>query len=152
MLQHMLGPRRVRHMSGCCRICWDEADSEPGGALVAPCNCKGTVKYVHLRCLQDWQQALRAQRMHSKAHICELCQRRYKWPVRVELGSRSQPHLSLQELALAWQRLTAVADGSAWVRAYAVWKKFVLVSSHRSEAAVVAEHLCIWLRTAELLH
>ena len=36
-----------------CRICHCERDNEMGH-LIAPCKCKGTLKYVHQSCLQQW--------------------------------------------------------------------------------------------------
>ena len=34
-----------------CRICHSE---EPAKDLIAPCNCSGSLKYVHQECLQHW--------------------------------------------------------------------------------------------------
>lgn len=34
-----------------CRICHS---NEPNKELIAPCNCAGTLKYVHQNCLQHW--------------------------------------------------------------------------------------------------
>ncbi|XP_073116787.1 uncharacterized protein [Elaeis guineensis] len=34
-----------------CRICLDTG----GGDLIAPCHCKGTQKYVHRSCLDNWR-------------------------------------------------------------------------------------------------
>ena len=34
-----------------CRICWEAPDGDPGGVLLSPCHCAGSMKYVHLRCL-----------------------------------------------------------------------------------------------------
>ena len=36
-----------------CRICFEE--DAGGGTLIEPCKCSGTLKSVHLRCLQRWQ-------------------------------------------------------------------------------------------------
>lgn len=36
-----------------CRICYcDEFEDE--SPLIAPCNCSGTMKYIHFGCLQKW--------------------------------------------------------------------------------------------------
>ncbi|KAF4676030.1 Katanin p80 (WD repeat containing) subunit B 1 [Perkinsus chesapeaki] len=35
-----------------CRICYDVAEKE--NPLVAPCTCKGSMKYIHLKCLRQW--------------------------------------------------------------------------------------------------
>lgn len=37
----------------CCRICLqtEESDANP---LISPCLCSGTMKYLHVECLQKW--------------------------------------------------------------------------------------------------
>jgi hypothetical protein len=45
-----------------CRFCL-ESD---GGRLVSPCNCKGSVSTVHIKCLDTWMQIKRSQR-------CPIC-------------------------------------------------------------------------------
>jgi hypothetical protein len=56
-----------------CRLCWDTADSnEPGGELLSPCACSGSLRYIHKRCLQDWQRTLRSQGQGRRANTCEL--------------------------------------------------------------------------------
>lgn len=37
-----------------CRFCFD--DEEEFGPLIAPCDCKGGQKYIHLSCLRQWQR------------------------------------------------------------------------------------------------
>eukprot|EP00193_Tetraselmis_chui_P007439 CAMPEP_0177758626 /NCGR_PEP_ID=MMETSP0491_2-20121128/4291_1 /TAXON_ID=63592 /ORGANISM="Tetraselmis chuii, Strain PLY429" /LENGTH=165 /DNA_ID=CAMNT_0019274385 /DNA_START=556 /DNA_END=1050 /DNA_ORIENTATION=- len=61
-----------------CRICWGASDSERGGQLVSPCQCTGSVRYIHLRCLHKWQRTLRSQGSTRKAHTCDLCCARYR--------------------------------------------------------------------------
>lgn len=41
-----------------CRVCYDAADGESGGALLTPCQCHGAsiLRFIHLRCLQEWLQ------------------------------------------------------------------------------------------------
>ena len=34
-----------------CRICYT---NEPSSPLISPCNCTGSLRYVHLTCLQKW--------------------------------------------------------------------------------------------------
>eukprot|EP00887_Chlorella_sp_A99_P007101 scaffold2.g7101.t1 len=53
-----------------CRICWEEADAgdAAGGALLADtCRCSGSLRYVHARCLLDWQ------RHAANPHTCATC-------------------------------------------------------------------------------
>jgi len=66
-----------------CRICLSET-AEPGNPFFSPCVCSGTMKYVHIKCLQRW--------LKSKLHVkdsgqsisiywktleCELCKSSY---------------------------------------------------------------------------
>ena len=43
-----------------CRICWDDGDEEPGGRLISPCKCTGSVvrflisTSVQLSLAQSW--------------------------------------------------------------------------------------------------
>lgn len=52
-----------------CRICL-EADGQGSEALISPCACSGSVRYVHRSCLDTW----RAMHMRSpKRFRCDLC-------------------------------------------------------------------------------
>lgn len=39
-----------------CYMCYENHDTEDD-ALVAPCDCKGDTRYLHVQCLQKWYQA-----------------------------------------------------------------------------------------------
>lgn len=39
-----------------CRICWDVGDKKPGGKLLRPCRCRGSMAHVHERCLAQWRE------------------------------------------------------------------------------------------------
>jgi cation transport ATPase len=47
-----------------CRICLEDVDT------ISVCNCKGTQKHVHLKCIQKWAH-------QQGATNCELCQHPY---------------------------------------------------------------------------
>lgn len=58
-----------------CRYC---SSSTEYGKLISPCKCRGSVKYVHSLCLQNWlssSQIINSSLKHSKvyAFLCELC-------------------------------------------------------------------------------
>jgi hypothetical protein len=38
-----------------CKICLGGEEPELG-RLISPCKCKGTIKYVHLECLNQWRK------------------------------------------------------------------------------------------------
>ena len=45
-----------KHME--CRICFN---GQSEGRLITPCLCKGTMRYIHMSCLQTWRsQSVRA--------------------------------------------------------------------------------------------
>ena len=65
-----------------CRICMGDASE---GRLFSPCKCKGSMKYVHVHCLQRW----RAEGAHARAFFeCGQCKYRYNLR-RVEVASLS---------------------------------------------------------------
>ncbi|XP_016972832.1 E3 ubiquitin-protein ligase MARCHF7 isoform X1 [Drosophila rhopaloa] len=47
-----------------CRICrWNRSDME---IIKCPCSCKGSVGFIHLKCLKRWI-------MHRRDNRCEIC-------------------------------------------------------------------------------
>ncbi|XP_017089224.2 E3 ubiquitin-protein ligase MARCHF11 [Drosophila bipectinata] len=47
-----------------CRICrWNRSDME---IISCPCNCRGSVGFIHLKCLKRWI-------MHRRDNRCEVC-------------------------------------------------------------------------------
>ncbi|XP_037937395.1 E3 ubiquitin-protein ligase MARCHF2-like [Teleopsis dalmanni] len=54
-----------------CRICrWNRSDME---IVKSPCNCKGSVGYLHLQCLKRWM-------LHRRDNHCEICHERFNIP------------------------------------------------------------------------
>lgn len=53
--------------STACRICHTNTINE---GLISPCNCKGSLAYVHLSCLERWLN-------QSSRSYCELCLYQY---------------------------------------------------------------------------
>ncbi|KAL4456275.1 hypothetical protein ABPG74_014236 [Tetrahymena malaccensis] len=56
-----------------CRICLDQGET-PDSAVCMPCKCSGSMKYVHVECLQAWI-------IQKKSLKCEICNYEYsvKW-------------------------------------------------------------------------
>jgi hypothetical protein len=52
-----------------CRICYDTEKNNKN--MIFPCKCKGTMKWVHLECLEKWIRI-------SKKKICGSCKYNYK--------------------------------------------------------------------------
>jgi len=65
-----------------CRICLLEGSS-PEDPLIAPCECRGTIQYVHLACLRHWVKGkLDLSESQSGSYFykpmsCELCKTQY---------------------------------------------------------------------------
>lgn len=67
-----------------CRICFEEETSE--NPFIWPCKCKGTSKYVHESCLNQWRQ----ENMDNPAYeICMECRYRYKYKYKYPIETDS---------------------------------------------------------------
>ena len=64
-----------------CRICLSEGT--PGEDLESPCECKGSLAYVHKKCLQQWCS-------EKGDLICELCKSPYRGNYHVPTPRRSE--------------------------------------------------------------
>ena len=51
-----------------CKICYMEEDNEEN-PLVRPCTCSGSLKYIHLKCLEHWINT----RSYDKVDSTEIC-------------------------------------------------------------------------------
>ncbi|KAJ3205883.1 hypothetical protein HK099_000674 [Clydaea vesicula] len=56
-----------------CRICFSY-ETEPDDRLISPCKCKGTMKFVHLGCLNEWR---RVSRKKESFFQCDHCLYKY---------------------------------------------------------------------------
>ncbi|OMJ69729.1 hypothetical protein SteCoe_32471 [Stentor coeruleus] len=54
-----------------CRICLQISSEE----LIRPCNCKGTLSFVHQSCLKEW--LLRVAESDGEFKKCEICKGKY---------------------------------------------------------------------------
>lgn len=58
-----------------CRICFSGVEEEPTlGRLFSPCKCSGTMKYVHIKCLDTWRYT-----GGRKENFYECTQCKYKY-------------------------------------------------------------------------
>lgn len=75
-----------------CRICQTSGNSEPevGELLASPCDCRGSLGFVHKQCMEKWLRV-------RNRDTCELChfkfvtKRRFKPPHEVSGGPASTP-------------------------------------------------------------
>ncbi|KAK0232968.1 hypothetical protein IW262DRAFT_1443940 [Armillaria fumosa] len=72
-----------------CRICLDGADAERElGRLIRPCLCKGSISYVHIKCLQRWRNSSTAQ---SAFFSCPQCHYKYRFSRTRVVGIATNP-------------------------------------------------------------
>ncbi|KAF8905502.1 hypothetical protein CPB84DRAFT_1676517 [Gymnopilus junonius] len=72
-----------------CRICFDGVEAEKElGRLIRPCLCKGSISYVHLKCLQKWRNTAAS---NSAFFACPQCHYRYRFARTRIVGLASNP-------------------------------------------------------------
>jgi hypothetical protein len=56
-------------MEKICRFCWQPAtiDANP---LISPCECRGSVQYVHLECMKRWRQITPYEDFVQRCQLC----------------------------------------------------------------------------------
>jgi hypothetical protein len=55
-----------------CRVCLD-SQVEPDNFLISPCKCAGSMKNIHIKCLQEWLESKKT--VNSGYYTCSYC-----WP------------------------------------------------------------------------
>lgn len=63
-----------------CRICFE--GEKFNNELIHPCLCKGTLKYIHLKCLQEWRNI--NINNPEKRDNCEICKYHYAIRERID--------------------------------------------------------------------
>ncbi|CAK88850.1 unnamed protein product (macronuclear) [Paramecium tetraurelia] len=46
--------KRSQSEEPCCRICYNDSQTNKDNPLIDCCKCQGSVKYIHIQCLQTW--------------------------------------------------------------------------------------------------
>lgn len=72
---HQFDSMKKQQINECpiCRICY--ADAENGESLLSPCQCKGSLRFVHEHCLEMWIKT-------SLKKTCDVC--KYEYEIRCE--------------------------------------------------------------------
>ncbi len=73
-----------------CYMCFDDVDTEDN-PLLAPCQCLGDTRYVHIDCLQKWHTTSANNKVcvvlnNKGVRICTVCKTPYKPSVRLANG------------------------------------------------------------------
>lgn len=59
-----------------CRICLSSTTTAPNDRLISPCKCRGTSKFVHLSCLNEWR---RLSTNRQSFYRCDQCHYSYSF-------------------------------------------------------------------------
>lgn len=77
-----------------CRICLGDAQSEDN-PMISPCKCAGTMKFIHIDCLQEWLKSrLNCQESGSAVSYfwqtldCELCKQDFPTTIQINGATR----------------------------------------------------------------
>jgi hypothetical protein len=71
-----------------CRFCLDGTKT-PTNPLLDPCECRGSIQFVHKQCLMRWRQ----QDIERNGEVCLLCNTEYKIPLVTDLESIPEKQL-----------------------------------------------------------
>jgi len=121
-----------------CRFCWAGRDDDDGGELLAPCMCSGSVKYVHRRCLGEWQRRQRSQGALRKSYRCDICRSRYRVR-RAPFSGLKVPFGRLPTLDESKELLVSFVDNPLWQLLLDAWKMVVLANGlmHAGQTGVM---------------
>jgi hypothetical protein len=82
-----------------CRVCLGGvAEESELGRLFSPCRCKGTMKYVHVQCLDQWRQASARRESFIRCDQCRYeynLQRTRLAALLTHWGAHPHPHRAL---------------------------------------------------------
>lgn len=67
--QELPGPDHT-NLTPCCRICFDSEESVETGRLFAPCRCTGSMRHVHVSCLNQWRAASTDESSYYRCNVC----------------------------------------------------------------------------------
>ena len=59
-----------------CKICYGEEEDSINNPLVQPCQCSGSLKYIHLECLKHWLNTKSCINIESNERFCSFLVKR----------------------------------------------------------------------------
>jgi hypothetical protein len=107
-----------------CRICFGGVDEEPDcGRLISPCLCSGSIRHVHVGCIQRWRGTGR----NKKAFMeCSQCGFRYRLRRTRILGlASSKPLLVVTSVALFLTLALLVGSILHWMLHFKSFRRIV---------------------------
>jgi hypothetical protein len=109
-----------------CRICFDGDDPGGAGVLIAPCQCAGSVRWVHRSCLDAWR--LSGVNSENSAR-CEMCHAVYAF------SKDARPGV----VAGRWALLVCAAWSSIAIMSWATADTFVILPRIRADLGLSDE-------------
>jgi hypothetical protein len=64
-------------MDDLCRFCLSSESTQIDDKLISPCDCRGSIQYVHISCMKKWRQYTS---YNEHKQICQLCHTYYIFP------------------------------------------------------------------------
>ena len=89
---------KIEKKNKICRICYIQEEDPENNPLVQPCNCDGSLKFIHLQCLSQWIQTHSCEKLETNNNCsiylikpieCELC--KSKFPDYIKLKNKFFP-------------------------------------------------------------
>jgi len=74
-----------------CRICFDTGNGCGVGRLFSPCECRGSMRYVHVGCLDEWRCSATNDSAYYRCDSCHYNYRLQRTQVAVMLLSPNAP-------------------------------------------------------------
>ncbi|KAJ7706260.1 hypothetical protein B0H17DRAFT_1036442 [Mycena rosella] len=71
-----------------CRICFSGAEEPELGRLIKPCLCRGSISFVHVKCLQRWRNSSATK---SAFFSCPQCHYKYRFARTRIVGIATNP-------------------------------------------------------------
>ena len=118
--------------SDSCRVCMES--SEETSQLIKPCNCKGSVEFIHFHCLKEWID-------HSHDdNVCGICKTKYYGLVRT--GSSAPDATALVDAIVVGLSLTIPIFFVVAFVVHLIWQFFAYLNA---DFGLEAERLVIMI-------
>lgn len=73
-----------------CRVCFESEEDK--SALISPCQCRGSSLYIHIHCLELWQNVSLLNNMPMNALVCPVCKTSFRHPSGVVMFYKQLMH------------------------------------------------------------
>lgn len=120
-----------------CRICHcDVSEYDENSAMISPCLCAGSMKFVHQACLQKWLK-------NSDKRSCELCHFDYKMTTKLKPFPKWE---RLQMSRVEKRKITCSVTFHVIAITCVVWSLYVLIDRTTEEVEMGALNWPFWTK------